>query len=310
MAQPRMRRDRPARCRRRRDRSGPEARGTRRQAARIAYRAPQMNTNGCCLLRYEDPLAGRQQPIGITHVAGASLSGPRVGPAVDVPDPFTGEMGVELRGGDTRMPEQLLDDAQVGPALEQVRRERVAQRVRADPIGEAGPRGGALDRGPRLLAGQPAAAIAEEERAAAERARRGGARGARRADRRIQRPSQSRATSPTGTSRSLSPLPMTRTKAPSTERSSRSRPIASLIRRPAAYRSSSRARSRRAWPGAVPRRLSRRRRSRRRRPPRAVARSPRPSASRAAAGTVAAGRGAPRRRRRSAPRRRRTGRSP
>ena len=61
-----------------------------------------------------------------------------MGPAVDVPDPFAGQMRVELRGGDTRMPEQLLDDAQVGSALEQMRRERVAQRVRADPIGEAG----------------------------------------------------------------------------------------------------------------------------------------------------------------------------
>ena len=147
------------------------------------------------------------------------------------------------------MPEQLLDDAQVGPALEQVGRERVAQRVRADPVGEAGPSGRALDRGPRLLAGQPPAAIAEEQRAAAKRARRGRARAARRAARAIQRPSQSSATSPTGTSRSLSPLPMTRTNAPSTDRSSRSSPIASLIRRPAAYRSSSRARSRRAWPG-------------------------------------------------------------
>ena len=39
------------------------------------------------------------------------------------------------------MPEQLLDDAQVGPALEQMRRERMAQRVRADPVGETGPRG-------------------------------------------------------------------------------------------------------------------------------------------------------------------------
>ena len=96
-----------------------------------------MNTNGCCLLRYDDPLPRRQQPIGVAHSAGASLSGPRMGPAVDVPDPLAGEMRVELRGGDTRMPEQLLDDAQVGAALEQVRRERVAQRVRADPVGEA-----------------------------------------------------------------------------------------------------------------------------------------------------------------------------
>ena len=36
------------------------------------------------------------------------------------------------------MSEQLLDDPQVGAALEQMRRERVAQGVRADPVGEAG----------------------------------------------------------------------------------------------------------------------------------------------------------------------------
>src|SRR4029079_12024449 len=110
------------------------------------------------LVAVRDPLPRRQQPIGITHSAGASLSGPRVGPTVHVPDPLTGEMRVELRGGDTRMPEQLLDDAQVRSALEEVGRERVAQRVRTDAVGQARPRGCALDRGPRLLAGEPPAA--------------------------------------------------------------------------------------------------------------------------------------------------------
>ena len=132
------------------------------------------------------------------------------------------------------MPEQLLDDAQVGPALEQVGRERVAQRVRADPLGEPGAGGRALDRGPRLLAGEPPAAVAEEERAAADRRRRDASASSAARGPSIQRPSQSSATSPTGTSRSLSPLPMTRTNAPSSDRSSRSRPIASLIRSPAA----------------------------------------------------------------------------
>ena len=67
------------------------------------------------------------------------------------------------------MAEQLLDDAQVGAALEQVRRERVAQRVRADTFGEAGGGGRPLDRGPGLLARQPAAAVAQEQRTAADR---------------------------------------------------------------------------------------------------------------------------------------------
>ena len=67
------------------------------------------------------------------------------------------------------MPQQFLDDPQVGPALEQVRRERVAQRVRADPIGEAGTGRGSLDGCPGLLASQPASSIADEERATTER---------------------------------------------------------------------------------------------------------------------------------------------
>ena len=63
-----------------------------------------------------------------------------MGPAVDLPDPLAGQVRVELGRGDTRMSEQLLDDPQVGAAFEQMRRERVAQRVRADPLGEAGAR--------------------------------------------------------------------------------------------------------------------------------------------------------------------------
>ena len=49
------------------------------------------------------------------------------------------------------MAEQLLDDAQVGPALEQVGRERVAQRVRRDPAGEPGARRPRRDGRPGLL---------------------------------------------------------------------------------------------------------------------------------------------------------------
>ena len=169
-----------------------------------------------------------------------------MGPAVDVPDPFAGQVRVELGRGDTRMAEQLLDDAQVGAALEQVRRERVAQRVRADPVGQTRP------AWPRRLTVAQACWRAsrrprspEEQRTAtdgldvAEREQRG----PRAVD---PGTSQSSATSPTGTSRSLSPLPMTRTNAPSSERSSRSSRSASLTRSPAAYSSSSSARSRRA----------------------------------------------------------------
>ena len=67
------------------------------------------------------------------------------------------------------MPEQLLDDAQVGTALEQVRRERVAERVRADLAAQAGALGGGGHGGPGLLAREPSTAVAEEQRPAAHR---------------------------------------------------------------------------------------------------------------------------------------------
>src|SRR4051794_30680440 len=111
----------------------------------------------------EDPFARRQEPVGIAHLVRASSSGPRMGPAVDVPDPFAGEVRVQLRGGDTRMPEQLLDDTQVRAALEQMRRERVAQRVRTHPPFEPGARRGAADGGPCLLPGEPSSAVPEEQ---------------------------------------------------------------------------------------------------------------------------------------------------
>ena len=43
-------------------------------------------------------------------------------------------MGVELRGGDARVPQQLLHDAQVGTALQQVRGKGMAQGVGMQPL--------------------------------------------------------------------------------------------------------------------------------------------------------------------------------
>ena len=75
-----------------------------------------------------------------------------MGPTVDLADPLAGQVRVELGRGDTRMSEQLLDDPQVGAALEQVRRERVAQRVRADAVRETGRRGPPTSPPPRPAA--------------------------------------------------------------------------------------------------------------------------------------------------------------
>ena len=41
-------------------------------------------------------------------------------------------VGVALRRAEARVAEQLLDGAQIGAALQQVRRKRMTQRVRAD----------------------------------------------------------------------------------------------------------------------------------------------------------------------------------
>ena len=75
-----------------------------------------------------------------------------MGAGVDVPDPFAGQVGVELRRADTRMAEQLLDDPQVGPTLEEVGRERVAERVRRHPRRRPAAGGRAADDRPGLLA--------------------------------------------------------------------------------------------------------------------------------------------------------------
>ena len=169
--------------------------------------------------------------------------------SVHLADPLPGHVGVQLRRADARMSEQLLYDAQVGPALQQVGRERVAQRVRGDPLREPGPRRGRADPLPRALpaAAGPRARRGRPGRRASAPARPLSSRAGR--TRAAYRASQSIASSPMGTSRSRSPLPTTRTKPPSSERSSASRPSASLTRSPAAYSSSSSARSRTPAPG-------------------------------------------------------------
>ena len=240
-----------------------------------------------------DPFARRQQPVGIAHVAGASLSGPRMGPAVDVPDPLAGEMRVQLRGGDTRMPEQLLDDAQVGPALEQMRRERVTQRVRADPVGEPGRASAA-----RLTAAHACWRASRPPRSP-----------------RNSGPPRSGATwcVPAATARGPvdpAPEPVERDVA------DRDQPLLVALADDADERAVDRqvlavepdrladpqaGRVQQLEQRAVAQGVAgvgrRCRRGRRRRPPRAVARSRRRSASRAGGATVAAGRGARRRRR-------------
>ena len=87
-----------------------------------------------------------------------------MGPGVDLADPLAGQVGVDLRCRDTGMTEQLLYDAEVGSPLQEVRRVRVAEGVRRDPLAEAGRGGGALDPEPGVVAAEAPTAIREEDR--------------------------------------------------------------------------------------------------------------------------------------------------
>ena len=64
---------------------------------------------------------------------------PRVGAAIGGPEARRRDVGVDLRRREALVAEQLLDDPQVRAAVEQVRRERVAERVRRDAVRQAGP---------------------------------------------------------------------------------------------------------------------------------------------------------------------------
>ena len=66
-----------------------------------------------------------------------SDSGAGVVLAVELDQPGSADVGVDLRGGDVGVAEHGLDRAQVGAALEQMGRERVAQLVRGDVAGDA-----------------------------------------------------------------------------------------------------------------------------------------------------------------------------
>ena len=69
-------------------------------------------------------------PDPLPSACGAPPSGPRVRRVVDLTQMLLGHQGVDLRRGDARVPEKLLHDAHVRATFQQMRRERVTQRVR------------------------------------------------------------------------------------------------------------------------------------------------------------------------------------
>lgn len=76
---------------------------------------------------------------------------------------FLVEVGVDLGGGDVGVAEEFLDDAEVGPAFEEVGGEGVAEEVRIDFVGEAGARGAVFDDLAHAVGGEGAAANGEED---------------------------------------------------------------------------------------------------------------------------------------------------
>src|SRR5262245_40707380 len=72
-----------------------------------------------------------------SRLAPCSRSWSRMERAMDFTQVSPVEVGVDRGGGDGSMTQRLLDHAQVGPALQQVRRERVTQGMRVHPSGQA-----------------------------------------------------------------------------------------------------------------------------------------------------------------------------
>ena len=130
-------------------------------------------------------IAARRRPAALATLR------PRVRAVVDAAQALRVHVAVDLRRRERRVAEELLDHAQVGAALEQVRREGVAQAVR---VAEEPAHGARVE---------PAAARRQEERVVRARAR---ARAARRAG---SARAWCAASSPSGTTRSLPPLPCT-----------------------------------------------------------------------------------------------------
>ena len=99
----------------------------------------------------------------VPAAAGASQRAPGVAGRVDLAQPVDGDQRVDLRRRHRRVPEQLLHDAHVGAAVEQVGRERVPQRVRRHLRASSPARSAAARRTVHALCRDSAAAAGVEE---------------------------------------------------------------------------------------------------------------------------------------------------
>src|SRR3954465_8880246 len=92
-----------------------------------------------------------------------SESGPRVETIVGGPQPRLEHVRVDLRRGQIGVTEHQLNRAQIGAALEEVRRERVPQDVRADRRRQSGGARVPFENLPEADAAQRPAARVEEQ---------------------------------------------------------------------------------------------------------------------------------------------------
>src|SRR5688572_354690 len=82
---------------------------------------------------------------------------------VDLPQPGFEHMCVDLRRREVGVAEHGLDGAEVGAALEQVRRERVTQDVRAEMTAHTGGESVLLQQLPEPEAGEPCSTAGVDE---------------------------------------------------------------------------------------------------------------------------------------------------
>src|SRR3954469_1552057 len=82
-------------------------------------------------------LLSKRETVLLEHLSLAE-SGPRVEAVIHGLEARLQHVRVDLRRGQVAVPEHHLDRAQVGAAFEQMRREGVPQRVRAERAGEPG----------------------------------------------------------------------------------------------------------------------------------------------------------------------------
>ena len=84
-----------------------------------------------------------------------ALLATRVITLMDLLEPLSGHMGVDLSCGDIRVPEHHLNRTEVCTSLQKVAGKGVAQKMRGDPFPNARPSAILLDVFPESLSGHP-----------------------------------------------------------------------------------------------------------------------------------------------------------